>query len=268
MHFTSTGKRRKATQQTNKDFTMVKLLLKEKKQLLVACKVSYIDKRLVYLSTETFIFVKYSCWTPSFFFLDFKQKMFSVLLLPVEFYALWDFHLLCLFCKIWKRQPCLPLLKFPQNKNFTSNLPLFWKFSFIFERVRSINNITKGLFIYTHDEWVILPAADYSFAGQCQVKEGLAQLEGEGIFQCLAVNDQCKLVFFLQRITQGWTVACERGTSSLQRDKHIREDMMSFNSKMLPTCFTYTVTPHLSHLQLLEMTNALIVLPVRKCCWL
>lgn len=65
-----------------------------------------------------------------------------------------------------------------------------------------------------------LPAADDSFAGQRQVEEDLAELEGQGVFQSLAVDDQRDVVFFSQGVAQVWTVSCERGTSSLQEDKH------------------------------------------------
>lgn len=48
-----------------------------------------------------------------------------------------------------------------------------------------------------------LPAADHSFAGQRQVEEGLAELEGQGVLQRLAVDDQREVVFFSQRVAQG-----------------------------------------------------------------
>lgn len=63
-----------------------------------------------------------------------------------------------------------------------------------------------------------LPAADDSLAGQRQVKEGLAKLEGQCIFQCLTIDDQSQLIFLLQRVAQGRTVSCQSGTSSLQED--------------------------------------------------
>lgn len=65
-----------------------------------------------------------------------------------------------------------------------------------------------------------LPAADDGFAGQCQIKEGLAELKGQGVFQCLAIDDQRQLVFLLQRLAEGRAVSCQRVTSSLQEDKH------------------------------------------------
>lgn len=65
-----------------------------------------------------------------------------------------------------------------------------------------------------------LPAADDGFAGQRQVEEDLAELEGQGVFQSLAVDDQRKVIFFSQGVAQVWTVSCERGTSSLQDDKN------------------------------------------------
>lgn len=64
-----------------------------------------------------------------------------------------------------------------------------------------------------------LPAADDSFAGQCQVKEGLAELKGQGVFQCLAIDDQCQLILFPQRVAQRWTMSRQRGTSSLKEDR-------------------------------------------------
>lgn len=64
-----------------------------------------------------------------------------------------------------------------------------------------------------------LPAADDSLAGQRQVKEGLAELEGQRIFQRLTIDDQRQLIFLPQRVAQGRTVSCQCGTSSLRRDK-------------------------------------------------
>lgn len=72
-----------------------------------------------------------------------------------------------------------------------------------------------------------LPAADYSFAGQRQVEERLAELEGQRIFKGLAIHDQCKLVLLSQRVTQGRTVGGEGGTSGLQEDKSTEEWMRS-----------------------------------------
>lgn len=48
-----------------------------------------------------------------------------------------------------------------------------------------------------------LPAADDSLAGQRQVKESLAELEGQCIFQRLTINDQRQLIFLPQRVAQG-----------------------------------------------------------------
>ena len=82
-----------------------------------------------------------------------------------------------------------------------------------------------------------LPAADHSFAGQRQVEEGLAKLEGKGIFECLAIDDQCKLIFFPQRVTQGRTVSRECGTSSLQEDKYSEGEIMIFSFERFSTSF-------------------------------
>lgn len=70
-----------------------------------------------------------------------------------------------------------------------------------------------------------IPATDYSFAGQRQVEEGLAELEGQSVFESLAINDQCKFIFFSQRVAQGGTVGGERGTSGLQEDKCTEKKM-------------------------------------------
>lgn len=61
-----------------------------------------------------------------------------------------------------------------------------------------------------------LPAADDSLAGQRQVKESLAELEGQRVFQRLTVDDQRQLIFLPQRVAQGRTVSGQCGTSSLQ----------------------------------------------------
>lgn len=78
-----------------------------------------------------------------------------------------------------------------------------------------------------------LPTADDSLAGQCQVEEGLAQLEGQRIFQCLTINDQRQLILLPQRVTQRRTVSCQCGTSSLQghKDTERRVFLKSFSSK-------------------------------------
>ena len=73
-----------------------------------------------------------------------------------------------------------------------------------------------------------LPAADDSLAGQRQVKEGLAELKGQCIFQCLTVDDECQLIFLPQRVAQGRTVSRQRGTSSLQGDKDTESEKLSF----------------------------------------
>lgn len=74
-----------------------------------------------------------------------------------------------------------------------------------------------------------LPTADDSLAGQCQVKEGLAELEGQCVFQCLTINDQRELIFLLQRVAQGRTVSRQCGTSSLQGGKKHREKALCFS---------------------------------------
>lgn len=65
-----------------------------------------------------------------------------------------------------------------------------------------------------------LPAADHSFAGQRQVEEGLAELEGQRVLQRLAVDDQREVVFFSQRVAQRGAVSRESGTSGLREDKN------------------------------------------------
>lgn len=47
-----------------------------------------------------------------------------------------------------------------------------------------------------------LPAADDGLAGQRQVEEGLTELEGQCIFQRLAIDDQRQLIFLPQRVAQ------------------------------------------------------------------
>lgn len=74
-----------------------------------------------------------------------------------------------------------------------------------------------------------LPATDYSFAGQRQVEEGLAEIEGQSVFESLAIDDQCKFIFFSQRVAQGGTVGGEGGTSGLQEDKCREEKNANYN---------------------------------------
>ena len=69
-----------------------------------------------------------------------------------------------------------------------------------------------------YTKWVFpLPAADDGLAGQSQVEESLAQLEGQRVLQRLPVDDQRQLVLLPQRISQRRTVVRQRGTSGLRQ---------------------------------------------------
>ena len=73
-----------------------------------------------------------------------------------------------------------------------------------------------------------LPAADDSLAGQRQVEEGLAQLEGQSVLQRLAVNDQRQLVLLPQRVAQGRAVSGQRGSGRLRGDKETQRGVGGF----------------------------------------
>lgn len=70
-----------------------------------------------------------------------------------------------------------------------------------------------------------LPAADDSLAGQRQVEEGLPELEGQRVLQCLAVDDQRQFVLLLQRVAQGRAVVRQLGPSSLQGRAKAQEEV-------------------------------------------
>ena len=54
------------------------------------------------------------------------------------------------------------------------------------------------------------PAAYDGLAGQGQVQEVLARSEGEGVLERLAVDDEGKVVLFVQRVSQHATVMAQR----------------------------------------------------------
>ena len=62
----------------------------------------------------------------------------------------------------------------------------------------------------------LLPAADDGLAGQGQVQEGLAQLEGERVLQRLPVDDERQLVLLAQRVPQRRAVCRQGGPGRLQ----------------------------------------------------
>ena len=62
----------------------------------------------------------------------------------------------------------------------------------------------------------LLPAADDGLAGQGQVEEGLAQLEGERVLQRLPVDDERQLVLLAQRVAQRRAVVRQGGPGRLR----------------------------------------------------
>lgn len=137
-----------------------------------------------------------------------------------------------------------------------------------------------------------LPAADDGLAGQRQVKEGLAELEGQCIFQRLTINDQRQLILLPQRVSQGRTVSCQSGTSSLQGDKDTESRVWVFLKSLKgrltryspktklqrpvrqfhasSTCF-YWCLSQTSLLQLVQMSNihtnkSVLIGCIRKYC--
>lgn len=67
----------------------------------------------------------------------------------------------------------------------------------------------------------LLPAADDGLAGQRQVQEGLPQLEGQRVLQCLTVDDQCQLVLLLQGVAEGGAVLRQFGPGRLKELRYI-----------------------------------------------